>query len=206
MSDPARPDDDTSSSLLVRVKNRDPDACLRLVEWIGPFILSWCRRAGLQPADRDEVSQQALLNVWGRLAAFRKEKPGDSFRGWVYSITRSRILDLWVRAAGRPTPAVGRTAGRRRFLREGLEAKGAASAHQGPRRPPRRRPRFQGLLPHRRGRTVLGRGRAGVGRQRGRGPTTEVPLDQALARSTAPAIRGTARLKRPRVSHPAVEE
>ena len=104
MSDPARPDDDTSSSLLVRVKNRDPDACLRLVEWIGPFILSWCRRAGLQPADRDEVSQQALLNVWGRLAAFRKEKPGDSFRGWVYSITRSRILDLWARQRAAPRP------------------------------------------------------------------------------------------------------
>ncbi len=86
---------ETSSNLLVRVKNQDADAWLRLATWIGPFILGWCRRANLQPADCDEVSQQVLTNIWRRLATFRKERPGQSFRGWVYVITRNAVADLW---------------------------------------------------------------------------------------------------------------
>ncbi|HKI37012.1 MAG TPA: sigma-70 family RNA polymerase sigma factor [Gemmataceae bacterium] len=104
MSAPSPPADDTSSSLLARVKNHDADACVQLVQWIGPFILRWCQRARLQAADRDDVSQQVLKNIWSRLATFRKDKPNDSFRGWVYTITRNCILDLWERRRGAPHP------------------------------------------------------------------------------------------------------
>src|SRR5437868_2966054 len=55
-----QPADDTRSSLLLRVNNRDADAWLKLVKWIGPFILGWCRKARLQPADCDDVAQEVL--------------------------------------------------------------------------------------------------------------------------------------------------
>jgi hypothetical protein len=45
------PEDGTSSSLLADVRNGDAAAWIRLGRWIGPLILKWCRRAGLQPAD-----------------------------------------------------------------------------------------------------------------------------------------------------------
>ena len=99
--------DDTSSSLLTRAKNRDTEAWMQLVRWIGPLILDWCRRAGLQLADREEVSQQVLINIWRGLTAFRKDQPGHSFRGWVYTITRNCILDLHARnkrTASQPLP------------------------------------------------------------------------------------------------------
>jgi RNA polymerase sigma-70 factor (ECF subfamily) len=94
MSQPSPPADDTSSSLLARVRKQDADAWLQLVKWIGPFILGWCRRARLQPADGEDVCQQVLTNVWRRLDTFRTELPGHSFRGWVYVITKNCIADL----------------------------------------------------------------------------------------------------------------
>ena len=86
--------DDTSSSLLARVKNQNADAWLQLATWVGPYILGWCRRAGLQAADCDDVSQQVLTNVWHGLAKFRADQAGQSFRGWVYVITRNCVADL----------------------------------------------------------------------------------------------------------------
>jgi RNA polymerase sigma-70 factor (ECF subfamily) len=89
--------EDSSSSLLAAVRKQDPHAWLRLVAWIGPFILRWCRGAHLQEADCDEVSSEVLLRIYRGLAAFRKDRPGDSFRGWVYAITRNCIADLLAR-------------------------------------------------------------------------------------------------------------
>jgi RNA polymerase sigma-70 factor (ECF subfamily) len=104
MSAPTPPPDDTRSSLLARARKQHPDAWQRLVRWIGPFILRWCRTARLQPADQDEVCQQVLLKVWGGLGGFRNKKPGDAFRGWVYTITRNCIADLIARRRTEPGP------------------------------------------------------------------------------------------------------
>ena len=94
--------DQTSSSLLLRVKNQDADARVRLVQWIGPFILRWCRQFSLQSADQEEVTQQVLLNVWQHLDSFRKVNPKDSFRGWVYAITRNCVRDFKTRRQETP--------------------------------------------------------------------------------------------------------
>jgi RNA polymerase sigma-70 factor, ECF subfamily len=87
--------EDTGSSLLAKVKQQDADAWLRLVIWMGPFVLRWCRGFHLQAADCDEVSSQVIEKVWLNLASFRKEAPGDSFRKWVHAITRNTVLDLF---------------------------------------------------------------------------------------------------------------
>jgi RNA polymerase sigma-70 factor, ECF subfamily len=89
-----RSPEDTSSSLLARARKHDEVAWLRLAEWIGPFILAWCRRFSLQDADCAEVAQNVLVRVWRALADFRKEKPGDSFRAWVRTITANGCRDF----------------------------------------------------------------------------------------------------------------
>lgn len=102
MSEMSHPSNDTSSGLLVRARTKDPEAWLQLVRWIGPFVLRWCHGAGLQGSDCDDVSQQVVLNLWNNLGTFRKDRPGDTFRGWVYVITRNCLRDFVARRRTQP--------------------------------------------------------------------------------------------------------
>ncbi len=92
----------TSLSLLDRMKAREQDAWERFATLYGHIVLSMCRRAGLQPADRADVFQEVSLAVARHLATFRHDRPGDTFRGWLRSITRTKILDLFRRQARHP--------------------------------------------------------------------------------------------------------
>src|SRR5262249_47481503 len=65
-----------------------------------------CRRYGLQDADTLDVGQDVLRSVFCHLGQFRNDRPGDSFRKWLKTITRNRILDI-ARRAGRTPPARG---------------------------------------------------------------------------------------------------
>ncbi len=99
-----------STSLLQRVKSRDADAWRRLVELFGPTVYQWCLKAGLQPADASDVGQEVFRSVLGAIQNFRREKPGDTFRGWLWRVTQYRIQDHWRRTAKQPEPVGGSTA------------------------------------------------------------------------------------------------
>jgi DNA-directed RNA polymerase specialized sigma24 family protein len=85
---------ETSSPLLARIKNRDAGAWLQLVKWIAPFLLDWCRDAGLPSSEGYAICGKVLEEVWRGLPAFRKEIPNQSFRRWVYTLTRNRLTLL----------------------------------------------------------------------------------------------------------------
>ena len=85
----------TSSSLLRRVKLQDPDAWRRLVRLYGPFVFLWCRRFGFDPDDAADVVQEVWTAVATHVADFRRERPEDSFRGWLWTITRNKLRDRW---------------------------------------------------------------------------------------------------------------
>jgi RNA polymerase sigma-70 factor (ECF subfamily) len=57
------------------------------------LVYYWCRSAGLSPEDAEDVGQQVFLSVSRGIASFRRDRPDDSFRGWLRVITRSRIAD-----------------------------------------------------------------------------------------------------------------
>jgi RNA polymerase sigma-70 factor (ECF subfamily) len=82
-----------SSSLLTRLQCRDDDAFGRLVELYGPVVYGWCRRRGLQPADAADLGQEVFAAVAQRIADFRRDRPGDSFRAWLWGIARHKLLD-----------------------------------------------------------------------------------------------------------------
>src|SRR4051794_31074652 len=84
----------TASSLLERVRQRDTGAWERLVRWSGPMVLYWCRRAGLATEDREDIFQEVFLAVTNGLARFEYEPGRSSFRGWLLTITRNKIVDL----------------------------------------------------------------------------------------------------------------
>lgn len=104
----------TSRSLLLQVKANDPGAWDRLVGLYAPLVLHWCRRWDLQPDDSADVFQEVFLAVATHIANFRKSAPGDTFRGWLRTITRNKVLDHF-RRLGREAPGEGGTEAHQRL-------------------------------------------------------------------------------------------
>lgn len=91
----------TSSSLLQRVQERDESAWRQLVSLYGPTIYQWGRRAGVQPTDAADLVQQVFETVMHSVARFERGER-SSFRGWLWTIFRSRLMDLYRQSRHRP--------------------------------------------------------------------------------------------------------
>jgi RNA polymerase sigma-70 factor (ECF subfamily) len=96
-----------STALLVGLKAQQPDAWRRLVTLYGPVVYGWCKRQGLQPSDAEDLVQEVFRTVLRRIGDFRRDRPGDTFRGWLWTITRFKIGDYIRRAAANPRAAGG---------------------------------------------------------------------------------------------------
>src|SRR5262245_3318945 len=97
-------------SLLERLRTGQAGAWERLARLYGETVYVWCRRAGVSEADAADVSQEVFAAVARHVADFRRERPGDSFRGWLWTITRNKVRDHWRRRADRAHAAGGTTA------------------------------------------------------------------------------------------------
>jgi RNA polymerase sigma-70 factor (ECF subfamily) len=100
----------TSPSLLGRVKDDDPAAWSRLSKIYGPLVYQWARRCGLSAEDSADIVQETFGVLARKIGSFRREKAGDSFRGWLWTITRNRVRDLVRRASDRAMAIGGTTA------------------------------------------------------------------------------------------------
>jgi RNA polymerase sigma-70 factor (ECF subfamily) len=98
------------ASLLVRLRAGQAGAWERLVRLYGQTVYVWCRGAGVSEADAADVSQEVFAAVARHIADFRRERPGDSFRGWLWTITRNKVRDHWRRQADEVQAAGGTTA------------------------------------------------------------------------------------------------
>jgi RNA polymerase sigma-70 factor (ECF subfamily) len=97
----------TSRSLLDHAREADPAAWERLVTLYAPLVAAWCRRWGVRPQDTVDVLQEVFCAVSSHLQRFRKERPADTFRGWLLTIARNKVHDHFRRAAGQPDAAGG---------------------------------------------------------------------------------------------------
>lgn len=88
----------TAGTLLERLALRDAEAWAKLTTYFGPEVYRWCRKSGLQPSDAADVSQEVFRAVATNIAGFRVDRPGDSFRGWLWTIARNKIRDNWRRS------------------------------------------------------------------------------------------------------------
>jgi RNA polymerase sigma-70 factor (ECF subfamily) len=104
---PLDADAQTSGSLLERVKSRDGLAWERLAALYGPLVYGWARKKGLRDADASDVVQDVFQAVARQIDAFRRDRAGDSFRGWLWTITRHRIADHFRRVASSPVAMGG---------------------------------------------------------------------------------------------------
>jgi RNA polymerase sigma-70 factor (ECF subfamily) len=98
----------TSLTLLQRLRANESDAWHTVVHLYSPLVYHWCGRGGVRGADADDVVQEVFQAASTHLDRFRRDRPGDSFRGWLHGITRNRIL-LHFRKSGRQPQASGGT-------------------------------------------------------------------------------------------------
>jgi RNA polymerase sigma-70 factor (ECF subfamily) len=98
----------TSRTLLARIRANDAEAWDRLVTLYAAFVFQTCRRSRLAPEDAADVAQEVFQAAFTRIATFEKQKPGDTFRGWLRTITRNKVNDHF-RALQREPRAAGGT-------------------------------------------------------------------------------------------------
>jgi RNA polymerase sigma-70 factor (ECF subfamily) len=86
-------DKSTSLTLLERVRGRDEEAWRNLLRLYAPLVERWCGHWGVRGQDADDVRQDVFQAVWRNVDSFRRDRPGDTFRGWLRIITRHKLID-----------------------------------------------------------------------------------------------------------------
>jgi len=83
--------------LLGRIANGDLEAFQVFYGRYAGRILAYARRLGRHTAQdhAEDVVQEVFVAVWRRAASFRPDR-GDP-AGWLYSITRNKLVDHWRR-------------------------------------------------------------------------------------------------------------
>lgn len=100
----------TSRSLLARVNANDPDAWDRLVTLYAPLIWHWCRKLSLPEQEIADVFQEVCKAVASRIGSFHKDRPKDTFRGWLRTITKNKVLDYYRSRKQQPQASGGSSA------------------------------------------------------------------------------------------------
>jgi RNA polymerase sigma-70 factor (ECF subfamily) len=86
---------ETSVSLLERLAaSPSSDDWRRLLDLYQPLIRVWLTRAGVEPSDRDDLSQDVLLVVFREVNHFERRGVG-AFRGWLRNILTNRVRDYF---------------------------------------------------------------------------------------------------------------
>src|SRR5437773_2668544 len=96
----------TSRSLLARLHANDDAAWDRLVALYAPLVWHWCRKMQLPAQDAADVFQEVFQAVASHINDFHRDRPGDTFRGWLRTITRNKVHDHF-RAHKREPQAAG---------------------------------------------------------------------------------------------------
>ena len=107
------PGGSTSRSLLSEARMADAEAWERLVTLYAPLVAAWCRRWGVLSQDIADVLQDVFSAVAAHLGRFRKDRPGDTFRGWLLVIARNKTVDYFQRRSREPDAAGGTEASAR---------------------------------------------------------------------------------------------
>ena len=94
---------ETRSSLIQRLK-----ATINGESWEEFFHTYWeliynvARRAGLSEADAQDIVQETILKVHKSLDRFEYNRKRGTFKGWLRTVTRSRLNDFFKKQQRRP--------------------------------------------------------------------------------------------------------
>ncbi len=94
----------TSISLLNHARDGQQQAWSDLVRLYGPLVVQWCRQYEIQSCDSDDVVQHVFIAVSRHLNTYGQNSQENSFRGWLWTIARSKIMDHLRKQKGMPVP------------------------------------------------------------------------------------------------------
>jgi RNA polymerase sigma-70 factor (ECF subfamily) len=84
--------------LVAAIAKGDRDAFRAFYDAYAGRILAYVRALGRERNAAEDVVQEVFLAVWRKAASYRPER-GD-VAGWLYTITRNRLVDRWRRRGG----------------------------------------------------------------------------------------------------------
>jgi len=87
----APPAGPTVDDLLALVARGDDDAFAALYDELAPVLYGLCRRVLRDPAEAEEVAQEAFLQIWRTAPRFDPER--GSARAWCTAIAHARAVD-----------------------------------------------------------------------------------------------------------------
>ena len=97
----------TSTNLIQRAQASDIEAWERLSHLYGPLIYQWARTSGLQEQDASDVMQEVFHALARKLPSYQRRRDVGSFRGWLWTISRHKIVDHFRRIRESPQGAGG---------------------------------------------------------------------------------------------------
>ncbi|MBC8354024.1 MAG: sigma-70 family RNA polymerase sigma factor [Planctomycetes bacterium] len=108
----SRADSGSSSglSLAERLREGSPTAWRDLVELYGPLLDRWCRAANVPPDAVADIAQEVFMAAFRGLDGFDGRRADATFRGWLWTIARSRVIDFHRRRKGKCAATGGSTA------------------------------------------------------------------------------------------------
>lgn len=71
----------------------------------GPVIYGFARKRGLQDADAADLMQEVLRSVSGAIQKLEYDRKQGTFRGWLFTITRNKVLNFHAARKIRPNAA-----------------------------------------------------------------------------------------------------
>ncbi len=85
-----------SAVLLQRIAGGDIEAFQAFYQLHAGRVLAYARQLGRRADLAEDVVQEVFVAVWRKAASFRADR-GDPL-GWLYTITRNKLVDLWRKA------------------------------------------------------------------------------------------------------------
>lgn len=95
--------DSADAVLLNRVASGDIEAFQTFYHRYAGRVLAYARQISRRPELAEDVVQEVFVAVWRKAASFQADR-GDPC-GWLYTITRNKLVDLW-RKAGDAAPLI----------------------------------------------------------------------------------------------------
>lgn len=83
----------TSRSLLMHLRANDQKSWDKFVLLYTPLVWHWCRSMNLPVQDSADLFQDIFQSVSVHFSSFHRDRPGDTFRGWLRTITKNKVLD-----------------------------------------------------------------------------------------------------------------
>jgi RNA polymerase sigma factor (sigma-70 family) len=87
----------TSLSLLEQLREPGAEGWDRAVSLYTPLLQTWLHSAGLQAADRDDLTQRVLEIILSQLPDFEHSGRTGAFRAWLRGISVNLLREFWRR-------------------------------------------------------------------------------------------------------------